>query len=38
MEARFGMIACYEHVGQHGEEEYLYYLNETVKATHRGRI
>lgn len=32
-EANYGRIACYEHIGQHGEADLMYYWNDTKKAT-----
>ena len=32
-EANFGRIVCYEHVGQHGEADLMYYWQNTKKAT-----
>ena len=31
-EVNYGNIMAYEHIGQHGEASYGYYLEETVKA------
>ena len=32
-EANRGRIACYEHIGQHGEADLMYYWQNTKKAT-----
>lgn len=33
IEVNFGNIMSYQHIGQHGEASYLYYLTDTIKAT-----
>ena len=33
LEANFGRIVCYEHIGQHGEADVLFYKYDTKKAT-----
>ena len=32
LEANFGRVVCYEHVGQHGEADILFYKYNTKKA------
>lgn len=33
IEANYGKIVCYEHMGQHGEADLMYYWHNTKKAT-----
>ena len=33
LEANFGRVVCYEHMGQHGEADILFYKYDTKKAT-----
>ena len=30
---KHGQLTCYEHIGQHGNADIMYYLTETKKAT-----
>lgn len=35
MRCTYGKIACYYHIGQHGEADILYYMNDTKAATEK---